>query len=232
MMNLDEFEAQLDALDKEVTHAEDMVEINKVINTYYQYFQGADCNGITKNIQWDADRVWSDCGMACRMVGSRANLEFFDQRPAVARLRGSLVQHESTSKVVEIAKDGMTAKSTSYSPGYKCLAQGHSQVWSMAKTGHDLIKMDGVWKIWHWHWVVVTEMEAAYGILYQNRSYWKECMFDELEGIHNGNITVPPEPAAPTENYRRNGSMYMFPEPPEPYDTYTESTTLNYTRKY
>ena len=166
------------------------------------------------------------------MVGSRPNLEFFDQRPALARMPGALVEHESLAKVIEIAEDGNTAKVAEFSPGYKCLALGRSQVWSMGKYYHDLIKVDGVWKIWHWHWFIFVEADAAYGWLYQNRSYWKECMFDELDSIHNGNITVPPEPCPYEDNYRQDGFMYPYPEPPAPYHTWEDASDLQKTRPY
>ena len=166
------------------------------------------------------------------MVGSRPNLEFFDQRPALARMPGALVEHESLAKVIEVAEDGKTAKVAEFSPGYKCLALGRSQVWSMGKYYHDLVKTDGVWKIWHWHWFIFVEADAAYGWLYQNRSYWKECMFDELDSIHNGNITVEPEPCPYEDNYRQDGHMYAYPEPPKAYDSWEDASDLMRTREY
>ncbi len=231
-MNVTEMERRLAALEAKITHAEDVIAINKEINKYLSYFQGADCNGITSTVNWDAPAVWSDAGMGGRMVGSRPNLEFFDQRPALARMPGALVEHESLAKVIEVAEDGKTAKVAEFSPGYKCLALGRSQVWSMGKYYHDLIKVDGEWKIWHWHWFIFVEADAAYGWLYQNRSYWKECMFDELDSIHNGNITVAPIPCPYEDNYRQDGYMYAYPEPPEPYGVWEDASDLKRTRDY
>lgn len=222
----------LDELEAQITHDEDMIEIRKCINTYLLYFQGADCNGITSTIDWDSPNVWSEAWMGGRSVGSRPNLEFFDQRPALARLPGALVQHESNAIVIQVAKDGKTAKASSFSPGFKCLAQAYSQTWSQSRYYHDLVKKDGKWKIWHWHAMLCVEGNNALGWLYQNISYWKECMFDELDCIHNNNITIPMEPPSSFETYRVDSHFYPYPEPPAPYDTWEHEDDMVFTRGY
>ena len=57
-------------------------------------------------------------------------------------------------------------------------------------------------------------------------------MFDELDSIHNGNITVEPEPCPYEDNYRQDGYMYVYPEPPKPYETWEEADDLIRTRGY
>lgn len=227
----DSLNKKLDEIDSNITLAEDYIGIRKAINRYLLYFQAADSNGITSNIDWDLPEVWSDVGKG-RWVGSKSNLEFFDQRPALAKMPGALVQHESVCKVIEVDAAGITAKVSEFSPGFKCLALGRSQVWSMAKYYHDLVKVNGEWKIWHWHWFIYIEGEAALGWLYQNRSYWKECLHEALDSIHCKNITVPPQPSPYTDNYRKDGFMYQYPEPPNPYGFWDGSDDLKKTRAY
>ena len=232
-MKLEEMEKKLDMLEKKIARTEAMLACRKLLNTYELYVQGADCNGITKNLDLrPEDEIWIDAGMGAALAGPRANLEFFDQRPALARMPGALVEHESVTQVIEIADDLQTAKAIDFCPGYKCLALGQSQVWSMGKYYKDLKYVDGEWKIWHGHWFVVCEADAAYGWLYQNRSYWKECMFEELDSIHNGNITAAPAPTRPGDNYRADGYLYMFPEPPDPYAAWEEPADTKFTRGY
>lgn len=230
-LDLDALERRLDALEKRITRAEDSLGIANVINRYLLYFQAADCNGITANIDWDLPDVWSDVGKG-RHVGSRPNLEFFDQRPALAKMPGAIVQHESVCKVIEVDAEGKTAKVAEFSPGFKCLALGRSQVWSMGKYYHDLVKVDGKWRIWHWHWFIFVEGEAAYGWLYQSRSYWKECLYEALDSIHSKNITVRPQPSPYSDNYRKDGFMYPYPEPPDAYATWDGADDLKKTRSY
>lgn len=230
---LDLLEQKLNAVELQIRKAEIRIEVTKTLNRYETYFQGADCNGITHGTcAWDDPDIWIDAGMGARLDGGRASLEFFDQRPALARMPGALVEHESCSMIVEVADDCMTAKTCDFAPGYKCLALGRSQVWSMGKCYHDFKQIDGQWLIFHRHWFVVCEAEAAYGLLYQNRSYWKECMFDELDSIHNGNITVPPVFVEYQDNYRKDGHLYLYPEPPDPYQTFDGNSDFKRTRGY
>ena len=224
-------ERRLDALERKITHAEDCIAISNIINRYLLYFQAADANNITATVDWDLPLVWSDVNKG-RLMGSRPNLEFFDQRPSLARMPGALVQHESACKVIEIDEEGITAKTAEMSPGFKCLALGRSQVWSMAKYYHDLRKVNGEWKIWHWHWFNFIEGDAGLGWMYQNRSYWKECRYEELDSIHSKNITVPPEPSPYTDYFRKDGHMYPYPEPPAPYAVWDQSDDLTKTRPY
>ena len=67
-MNLDEMEKRLDALEKKITHAEDVIAITKEINKYLSYFQGADCNGMRRvsgrtqewaGVWWVPGRIWN-----------------------------------------------------------------------------------------------------------------------------------------------------------------------------
>ncbi|MBR0091835.1 MAG: hypothetical protein IJP92_09060 [Lachnospiraceae bacterium] len=232
-MELDILEKRLDDLEKKIAKAEAVISIVKDINLYELYFQGADCNGITKAVDWDAPGVSIEAGMGGKSVGARPNLEFFDQRPALARMPGALVQHESVTQLVEVADDLETAQVIDFCPGYKCLALGKSQVWSMGKYYHDMIRQkDGSYKIWHGHWFVVVEADAALGWLHQNRSYWKECMFSELDSIHNSNVTVPMVLTEYGDNYRADGYLYMYPEPPDPYSSFSESSDMKRTREY
>ena len=227
-----EIKARLDKLQAKITKAEDILEVKKLASRYLQYFQGADANGIMADFAFEMPDVSLDGSMGSKFVGEKPIREFFDQRPTLARMPGALVEHETTTQVVVIAKDGKTARMTAFSPGYKCLAQAFSQVWSLGKYYFEYIKINGRWKIWHVRWFVIVEGEAALGWLFQNRSYWKECLFPELDGIHNLNITVEPQPSVFCDNYRSDGRIYFCPEPPDEYDTWTGSTEINNTRGY
>jgi ketosteroid isomerase-like protein len=231
-MNEKELKERLDKLEEKITLAEDILEIKKVINKYRLNFQGADANAILQDFAFEMDDVSVDGSMGGKFVGERPIREFFDQRPVLARMPGAIVEHDSTTQVVVVAKDGKTARVANYSPGYKCLAQAYSQVWSLGKTYYDMIKIDGKWKIWHMHWFIYAEGEAAYGWLYQQRSYYQECLFPALDGIHNFNITVPPVPCPKTDNYRTDKPVYYYPEPPTDYETWDKMEDIKKTRKY
>jgi len=231
-MNENELRERLDKLEAQITLAEDILEIKKVLHKYRLYFQGADANALLQDWALELPDVSLDGSMGGKFVGARPIREFFDQRPVLAMMPGALVEHEEATHVITVAKDGKTARVVNYSPGYKCLAQGYSQVWSLGKIYYDMIKLDGRWKMWHMHWFIYVEGEAAYGWLYQQRSYFKECLFPALDGIHNLNITVPAVPCPKTDNFRTDKPIYYYPEPPEPYDTWDGMNDLINTRGY
>lgn len=85
---------------------------------------------------------------------------------------------------------------------------------------------------WHWHAMLCVEGHAAYGWLYQNLSYWKECLFPELDPIHNKNIEGGLGPDSGAETYRQDAVFYPYPEPPMPYDTYEKEDDMLFTRGY
>ena len=63
---------------------------------------------------------------------------------------GQLLLHVTTTSIIEVAKDGKTAKAFWYSPGM--IAESGSSgntIWEAY--GADFVKENGVWKLWHLH---------------------------------------------------------------------------------
>ena len=63
---------------------------------------------------------------------------------------GQLLLHVTTTAIIEVAKDGKTAKAFWYSPGM--IAESGSSgntIWEAY--GADFVKENGVWKLWHLH---------------------------------------------------------------------------------
>jgi hypothetical protein len=68
---------------------------------------------------------------------------------------GSMVEHQFTTPLIEVAGDGQTAKGIWFSPGHETGASKEGKPiahWCWGRYGADFIKEDGKWKIWHWHW--------------------------------------------------------------------------------
>ena len=229
-MTENEFEKRLNALEARIEHEEGIIEIKTIMNRYLQYFQGADANNILQDWAFERDDCSVELGRG-KFQGERTIRLFFDQRPDLARLPGALVEHETTSQVVTIADDGQTARFIAFSPGYKCLAPGHSQVWSLGRYYVEFIKIEGRWKIWHMQWAVIVEGDAALGWLYQNRSYFKECLFPELDCIHRGDQNMIPADNV-IDHYKMDMVQYFLPEPPPPYKTWDKYNALFRTREY
>ncbi len=72
---------------------------------------------------------------------------------------GQLLLHVTTTAIIEVAEDGLTAKGFWYSPGM--IAESGSSantIWEAY--GVDFIKEDGEWKIWHLH--MYTDFMGSY----------------------------------------------------------------------
>lgn len=63
---------------------------------------------------------------------------------------GQLLLHVTTTSIIEVAKDGKTAKAFWYSPGMIMeTGQSAGAIWEIY--GADFVKENGVWKLWHLH---------------------------------------------------------------------------------
>lgn len=70
----------------------------------------------------------------------------------------TLAEHPLTTPVIQVAKDGKTAKALWWSPG---MERGG---WAYGKYAVDFVKEDGVWKIWHLKWfrIFITPYNQSY----------------------------------------------------------------------
>lgn len=80
---------------------------------------------------------------------------------------GQLLLHVTTTAIIEVAEDGLTAKGYWYSPGM--IAETGSDgnaIWEAY--GADFIKEDGEWKIWHLH--MYTDFMGSFFISFNDDS--------------------------------------------------------------
>lgn len=70
----------------------------------------------------------------------------------------NLAEHPLTTPVIQVAKDGKTAKALWWSPG---MERGG---WAYGKYGVDFVKEDGEWRIWHLKWfrIFITPFNQSY----------------------------------------------------------------------
>ncbi len=70
----------------------------------------------------------------------------------------NLAEHPLTTPVIQVARDGQTAKALWWSPG---MERGG---WAYGKYAVDFVKEDGVWKIWHLKWfrIFITPWNQSY----------------------------------------------------------------------
>ncbi|TMR24941.1 nuclear transport factor 2 family protein [Nonomuraea turkmeniaca] len=133
-------------------------------------------------------------------------------------LSGEYVEHLLTTPVIEVAKDGMTAKAAWISPGAEAHHFGWEEgnplkaFWYWGRYNVDFIKEDGAWKIWH---------------LTHSATFITDYHHSYAEPEHA--LSTPPAPSgrhapdAPPRGqvpYSPTFNPGDLPVAPEPYDTY------------
>lgn len=143
---------------------------------------------------------------------------------------GTLIMHTLTTSVIEVARDGKTAKGAWIAPGFITLKEREidhegnklpnagklTARWSWYKYGVNFVKEDGEWKFWHFR---VSPVIA--------------CPYDkswvEVPRIDPRKDYYPPEVSPDTVNNEWYGwTPDIIPEnkplPPEPYEAFDEKT--------
>lgn len=134
--------------------------------------------------------------------------------------------HTLTTPVIEVAKDGKTAKGAWISPGYMTQPSQDKlrAYWHWDRYGIDFIKEDGKWKIWHFF--VGREFSTPYekswvdSALDGEEAYEVPLMLFEtwpgLEGIKS-------KPLNSFESYSPFKVAKLKPRLPVPYHTFSET---------
>ena len=133
---------------------------------------------------------------------------------------GGMVEHQLNTPVIQVAKDGKTAKGLWFScghetypgeldaePGGKLIAH-----WNYGKFGADFIKEDGEWKIWHYHWL------DTFFCPYDKS--WVEYPQPGPDVIISPPGLNPDLPPTSRGTYFPDQVRRPIPDWPEPYDTW------------
>ncbi|MFC1901535.1 nuclear transport factor 2 family protein [Chloroflexota bacterium] len=124
---------------------------------------------------------------------------------------GTLVEHDLTTPIIEVAKDCQTAKAVWFSPGfYTVVEAGKKPVarWRWLKIGAAFIVEDGVWKLWKYS--IYSTFFADY---YKSWVDWQPPDRPKIEELG-------PEDAPYDNPYKPDGIREPIPAAPEPYDTW------------
>ena len=141
-------------------------------------------------------------------------------------LPGLVTEHATTTGVVEVAADGLTAKGVWISPGHETFprpGEAPMALWSWGRYGIDFVKEDGEWKFWHFH--IYTTFRAPYGV------DWVRAAIDPShrpfpEGETPPGMPVPTRPVTFNQPYHPDCAPALQPVPPSPYTTFND--TLSY----
>jgi len=132
--------------------------------------------------------------------------------------KGSLNEHQLATPVIEVARDGKTAKGVWQSPGFETRRNAEGKLesaWCWGQYGVDFIKEDGCWKFWHF--MITTELYCGY---YQS---WVEYSPSTAER----KLPMSDRPSrSGSLHYRKDTISRLIPAPPEPYNTYDGDTMI------
>jgi hypothetical protein len=141
-------------------------------------------------------------------------------------LTGRLYAHDLLTPLIEVAKDGQTAKTLFSTHGVET---GHDKdgnlisLWSWAKYRFDFVKEDGEWKIYR------LDLHTTFLTPYAGKGWTKEPCYDII-GNAPDDFAKLNKPHAVTEVPYKPLSLTspdcdihnLIPAPPLPYDTWDE----------
>lgn len=136
----------LDELYTKVKHLEDLEEIKK-LQRKYQYWL------YIQEYEKIVERCWAQKTPGVSMEASDSGVFkgkdgikrfFLEFMGSLRKKPGAFTMHLAVGPVIEVAKDGKTAKSIWFSPGL-----GWEPLWIWGVYMIDYVKEDGAWKLWH-----------------------------------------------------------------------------------
>lgn len=125
---------------------------------------------------------------------------------------GGMNEHQLTTPVIQVAKDGKTAKGLWFSPGHEIRRDEDGKMfanWCYGKFGADFIKEDGEWKIWHYHWY--DTFMCPYD------KSWVDYPQPAIGEMQHADADEPPTSRS---SYFPDQVRKPIPDWPEPYDTW------------
>lgn len=225
----------IEALDKMAT---ELVDHDQILNTFYRYihyYGELHIDGVMEQFANRQD-ISLEIGEEGVFEGRETIRAYFGFMPKLAKKPGILIYHYTDTPVVEIAKDGKSAKLTALAPGLDAAAKALIQNWVYGKYYADLIKEDGAWKLYHVQWFRTFECSMTKGWMKEQTAHDRELAAPELADAYadlpKGKSGSYPENWPYPKHYDPELVNYLMPEPPQPFDTYDGKTSMVKTREY
>jgi hypothetical protein len=198
-------------LQARIARIEDIQQIEQLQNRYQQNVALFRVDKLVEAFAQKPPDVSIEAEVSGVFIGIEGVRRFFGGHEQMPRNNlGLLSEHYALCPVIEVAKDGKTARGTWLAPGITCIGPQKVQAWTWGKYACDYIKEDGQWKIWHLHWYVTFEAPYEKGWLYQ---------INMAEAYAGGgpDPRTPDKPTTYHKPFNPEGENYLIPEPPEPY---------------
>ena len=200
----------LEALLARVQRLEDTLEIQKLQSKYVHYlfkqrFERIVDECFAKNVA-DVSVEFSDSGVYRGLDSVRALYKAFE---ATRQIPGFFIMHTAVNPVIEISKDGLSARSHWLSPGASGSDTSASWIWGPYYV--DYVKEDGQWRISH----------SNLAALFRNRYETSWAQAPDHGSVRGPLAVKPDEPSTlykPYNEAKRQRDLFAaHPGLPEPY---------------
>lgn len=133
----------------------------------------------------------------------------------IPEYEGIMLIHYLCNPYIEVAKDGKTARGLWWSPGIETVKRDAysdpEAVWCFGAYANDFILENGVWKIWHMRWFLVSKCPYTEGWADQRTYYHTDA-----KRFHETNAEKTHNP------YSKTYIQEAIPMGPLPYDTWND----------
>ncbi len=220
-------------LEKELDRVKAVNEIQRLMGDYFNTHVANPNEPINHFNQWEyfADREDSTYEVAnYGLLKGFKNIQFFfrEKQEGMSDENGKvytgwMFEHDLCSPQIVIADDGETARGVWMSPGHETICFGgvaHPE-WAWGRVAADFIRIDGQWKIWHYHWYRL--FRTPFGVPWTETNQQSVSKPLDKERIRRfggePEKTFPPTYFHP---YSTDTYVECAPRTPQPYATWTD----------
>ena len=227
MHDYEALEKRLEALEREVQRQKDVKDCFELMVKYQIYHHPMTALEKSKIFALTMPDVSMEVSKWGKYVGAEA-IMFLQNIFTTAPLNGVMWNHNVDSPVIEIAKDGQTAKGLFFSPGAEAHREpaGDGKVhayWCWGKYTVDFIKENGEWKIWHLHWWRSFRNDFYKSWVDDAETTLTKAPWEGQKSVESQLKNAPKlEPTTFFQYYNPNKVTPCIPWFPKPYDTWKE----------
>jgi hypothetical protein len=195
----------------------DINEISKVMSRYAYLHNAHEHLKTVELFALDREDIWIECGGIGIYTGPAGIKKFFYEwhESLTGDIRGAFNEHLLTTPIIEVAKDGKTAKAVWMSPGVETRrVQPDKQLeasWIWGKYAIDFIKVKDEWKFWHFTITLDFLCDYHHSWVETENTYSKKV-------VNNGIPPIDKPNSFSEDGYTKEKVTKLFPAPPEPYD--------------
>lgn len=218
-----ELAQEISELRAELERMQAVNEIQNVMANYTIYHAFGRHKECLKQFAMHTPDVSVEIAMWGRFVGPQSVFKnYIGMAMAEGDRIGMMCDHPIATPLVQVAKNGLTAKCIWTTFGTESLKDPDGKIeplFMYGKFAVEFIKENGRWKIWHFH--ILPDL-----MFHQNIPYTETKPHHDPNTKEYGAPDDAPQPDEPTtfcEEYSADTARKFWPQPPLPYDTYESS---------